>query len=42
MRLISSLVFLGKDEKEILEEINNAIYKFPDLPDFYMDKAIII
>ena len=42
MRLISSLVFLGKDEKEILEEINNAIYKFPDLPDFYMDKAIIL
>ena len=40
-RLIDSLDKLGKNEKEILEIVEIAIEKFPELPEFILDKAIL-
>ena len=41
-RLISAMAYLNMDEEALLKEINNAILKFPELPDFYMDKAMVL
>ena len=36
------MAYLNMDEEALLKEIDNAILKFPELPDFYMDKAMVL